>query len=683
MSARSSRASCAASSASASSRGATAGGSPPIEVMFNTARIADLIREPEKTDGILEAIEEGAYHQMQSFSQHLVQLVARRRRRARGRCDRRHQPPRLRARPSSRRCAQRKAAEAAAAEVEPRADRGRGSRRQPRARRGRLPACRSRRRRGFGSAATRSPPRHARARRRAAAALRPRGLPSSETPNTPGSIRCRRPLAAPPRPSCAPTSSCSRSGRRPAPPTASRGRCSARSTRSSRTSAATWARARPARSAGCSSCRPPGCAGEPTPTATASRIPWDPEDAVFSAARYLAAAGGARGHLPRDLRLQPRDWYVDDVLELARVFSGGGGFDATLGTGLGGSAADRRGRRLPGRRSPEAARGRAQGRDRRAGRGHQAGEAEHQLDAGARRRAARRQSRADRREFAAPRRRSPGRSSPTTPRSRSRAQAERAAPSGAARGRPRGRARGPGEHARVRQPVARSGHGSPIDSGQFVFPVGGGPSSSRRRRRITTIPAADIAAPMGSPLYALADGIVMQTFPERRRTAASASPPIADGTTYLYCHLSYMEPHITPGTALAAGAVGRARRLHRPLDRPAPAPPVRARGRRTRRRRPWFQSFAGVAFSWQGEAPAPAVRRRPRSARRPRTARSSASPGRRRNRLSRSRAAARCGVLGCARIPDTARPASLPRTAQRTPAPGPSPGCAGPPPLGD
>jgi twitching motility protein PilT len=46
-----------------------------IEVMVNTARIADLIREPEKTDGILEAIEEGGFHHMQSFSQHLVRLV--------------------------------------------------------------------------------------------------------------------------------------------------------------------------------------------------------------------------------------------------------------------------------------------------------------------------------------------------------------------------------------------------------------------------------------------------------------------------------------------------------------------------------------------------------------------------------------------------------------------------------
>ena len=48
---------------------------PAVEVMLNTARIADLIRDPEKTEQITEAIEDGGFHNMQSFSQHLVQLV--------------------------------------------------------------------------------------------------------------------------------------------------------------------------------------------------------------------------------------------------------------------------------------------------------------------------------------------------------------------------------------------------------------------------------------------------------------------------------------------------------------------------------------------------------------------------------------------------------------------------------
>jgi twitching motility protein PilT len=45
-----------------------------VEVMVNTARIADLIREG-RADEITEAIEDGEFHKMQSFSQHLVQLV--------------------------------------------------------------------------------------------------------------------------------------------------------------------------------------------------------------------------------------------------------------------------------------------------------------------------------------------------------------------------------------------------------------------------------------------------------------------------------------------------------------------------------------------------------------------------------------------------------------------------------
>jgi twitching motility protein PilT len=45
-----------------------------VEVMVNTARIADLIREG-RTDEITEALEDGGFHHMQSFTAHLVQLV--------------------------------------------------------------------------------------------------------------------------------------------------------------------------------------------------------------------------------------------------------------------------------------------------------------------------------------------------------------------------------------------------------------------------------------------------------------------------------------------------------------------------------------------------------------------------------------------------------------------------------
>ncbi len=46
-----------------------------VEVMVNTARIAELIRDPLKTEQIADAIDEGAIHRMQTFTQSLVQLV--------------------------------------------------------------------------------------------------------------------------------------------------------------------------------------------------------------------------------------------------------------------------------------------------------------------------------------------------------------------------------------------------------------------------------------------------------------------------------------------------------------------------------------------------------------------------------------------------------------------------------
>ena len=71
-----------------------------VEVMVNNARIADLIRE-DRADEIHEAIAEGAFFQMQTFTQALIELVARGRGRPRDRGERRDEPARLprRARP--------------------------------------------------------------------------------------------------------------------------------------------------------------------------------------------------------------------------------------------------------------------------------------------------------------------------------------------------------------------------------------------------------------------------------------------------------------------------------------------------------------------------------------------------------------------------------------------------------
>jgi murein DD-endopeptidase MepM/ murein hydrolase activator NlpD len=85
----------------------------------------------------------------------------------------------------------------------------------------------------------------------------------------------------------------------------------------------------------------------------------------------------------------------------------------------------------------------------------------------------------------------------------------------------------------------------------------------------------------------------------------------ADGLTWTYCHLAYREPTVVEGASLAAGdAVGlvgstghsTGPHLHLQLQPPTLYPQQQA----------WFQSFAGTAFQWQGDAPvlaAPAVPR--------------------------------------------------------------------------
>ncbi len=336
--------------------------------------------------------------------------------------------------------------------------------------------------------------------------------------------------------------------------------------------------------------------------------PWDPEDAIYAAARYLAAAG-ARDDLYRGIfAYNHADWYVQDVLDLARVFSGGGGFDATLGTGLGfGSPAvgadavfqvDDLEKRLDDARKAVIA---AQ-EDLTA-----AADAEHQLDAAvleAEQRAGNPELTDD--EFSALEEEVTGLVVQHED-SHAKLGRKQGALDDAVQlvhdleGAIDGQANtftfsGPGI----------GGYGSPIYSGQYVFPVGGGPAVVSTAATHHDYPAADIAAPMGSPLYALADGIVMQTFTEDTTNCGIGfSIQIADGTTYLYCHLSYMESHITPGTALAAGSsvglvgsTGHSTGPHLHLQFvPATSYPQDTA---------WFQSFAGVAFSWQGEAPAPA-----------------------------------------------------------------------------
>jgi murein DD-endopeptidase MepM/ murein hydrolase activator NlpD len=75
----------------------------------------------------------------------------------------------------------------------------------------------------------------------------------------------------------------------------------------------------------------------------------------------------------------------------------------------------------------------------------------------------------------------------------------------------------------------------------------------------------------------------------------------SDGQVWTYCHLAYLEPVVTDGASLSAGApvglvgsTGDASgpHLHLQLQPPTSYP----------QEQPWFQSFAGTAFAWQDAA---------------------------------------------------------------------------------
>src|SRR5262245_45143705 len=51
--------------------------------------------------------------------------------------------------------------------------------------------------------------------------------------------------------------------------------------------------------------------------------PWNPDDAIYAAARYLAAAGGATDLERGVFAYNHADWYVREVLDLAAAYGGG------------------------------------------------------------------------------------------------------------------------------------------------------------------------------------------------------------------------------------------------------------------------------------------------------------------------------------------------------------------------
>jgi murein DD-endopeptidase MepM/ murein hydrolase activator NlpD len=333
--------------------------------------------------------------------------------------------------------------------------------------------------------------------------------------------------------------------------------------------------------------------------------PWNPEDGIYSAARYLAAAGAATD-LPRAIfAYNHAQWYVDDVLELARLFGDdGGGFGADLDSSLfaSGFPTQAAGPELVFRiddieeRIADARKRVTRARQAMVSVERESDELEWQiLDA---ERKAGDPTLTDR-QFR-------GLEAEVTRLTVARdSTAERLA---------RLQAKLDYELTRLDEfrtqaattqgavtftKPATAAFGGALSLGDYVFPVGGGASVVSVSHTHHDYPAADIAAPEGAPVFALTDAVVTDAWPSATgRCGIGLGLRAADGHDYVYCHLAYLEASVQPGAALAAGAplglvgvTGNTTGPHLHLQySPATAYP---------QGEAWFQSFAGRAFSWQ------------------------------------------------------------------------------------
>jgi murein DD-endopeptidase MepM/ murein hydrolase activator NlpD len=312
--------------------------------------------------------------------------------------------------------------------------------------------------------------------------------------------------------------------------------------------------------------------------------PWNAKDAVFSAARYLAAAGGANDISRGIFAYNHAQWYVDEVLSIARLLSG----DSSLSFSLDGLQVSLE---KAERRVASISQTIAQTRARVGSLGRRAQQMLAKAEtlpliterSAARVRAARVQVQANSVES-----RLPGLNLALEKASKSLTQVR-------ANSQPKSFSSGTSVYLA----------GAMYQNG-YVFPVGGGPSRVSVGHTHHDYPAADIAAPAGSPVYALADGIVAKAWRSidplcgiglRYRTD--------DGRTWAYCHLSYLEPSTVTGKPMTAGTLiglvgstGHATgpHLHLGLLPSSEGYP---------QSQPWFQSFANVAFRWQDAAGPP------------------------------------------------------------------------------
>jgi murein DD-endopeptidase MepM/ murein hydrolase activator NlpD len=311
--------------------------------------------------------------------------------------------------------------------------------------------------------------------------------------------------------------------------------------------------------------------------------PWNAVDAVYAAARYLAAAGGQTDIRRAVFSYNHADWYVNEVLQLANVYGQGGPKETTDLQQLQQTLDGARAKVVGANATFVAAVAREREMRKVSKRLHARVAAATLLSArlAAQRRAVLYDVGIARAHAAVERARGAldeARSALQT------AQQHAEAPSFAQ--------------------GASSVLAGPSYGGGYVFPVGGGPSLVSAAHTHHDYPAVDIAAPEGSPVYALANASVLNEWHQPdARCGIGLTLRADDGQVWTYCHLAYLAPFVADGSRLTAGQqiglVGHTGdasgpHLHLQLQPPTAWPQQEA----------WFQSFAGRAFRWQ-DAPTP------------------------------------------------------------------------------
>ena len=309
--------------------------------------------------------------------------------------------------------------------------------------------------------------------------------------------------------------------------------------------------------------------------------PWNPDDAISAAARYLAAANGRTDIARAIFAYNHAQWYVDDVLQLAALFGGDlASADVVFSLDRMALALEQAQEQVASLSEQLAAAESAEAEA--AARSERLTTAADDLEQLVSERVL-----AEKDAFQAGQELTAA--TAETDRLRTElAQAQIAletAQSGAA--------------AASFAPAAAGVLRMPTRADGYVFPVGGGPDAVSVGRLHHDYPAADIAAPLGAPLYALADGIVLSVVDDGRCGTGFVLQTL-DGLEWVYCHLSYRDPGLQVGLVVSAGqwvglvgSTGHSTGPHLHLGlRPARYP----------QEMPWFQEFAGIAFTWQEAA---------------------------------------------------------------------------------